>query len=84
MLGFETILATDNKLLSMSDFVSHSKLYVDYLCERKETCPKCLQCLQKRNRVTTSATPESVIASMVSFFSFTNFCIFAEKMNENV
>lgn len=72
MLGMETIQATENRLLSMSEFVSHSKPYNDYLCERRKSCPKCLQCLHRSGNITSSATPESIMANMVSF-CFTTF-----------
>lgn len=72
MLGIEAIQATENRLLSMSEFASHSKPYIDYLCERRKSCPKCLQCLQRSGNITSSATPESVMANMVSF-CFTYF-----------
>ena len=73
MLGVEAVQASENRLLSMSECVSHSKPYIDYLCERRQSCPKCLQCLRKSNRITTSATPESVIADMVRYFLFRFF-----------
>lgn len=68
LAGMETVEATEDRLLSMSECASHSKPYIDYLCERRKSPPQCLQCLHRSGEIASSATPQSVMSDMVSFY----------------
>ena len=68
MTGMEVIEASEDQLLSMSECVSYSKPYIDYLCERKKSSPQCLQCLHKLNKTVSGVTPECIMSKMVIIF----------------
>lgn len=65
LLGMEALEVTENRLFSMADCVHHSKSYLDFLCERRKSCPECLQCIQRKyGDISSQVTPQSVIFDM--------------------